>query len=213
MRPSSFDRGPGPITRSRPRAPRPLPVAGLAAAVAMGAAVCVFVLVAAAVIFVRPSVASPPTQTAVTVDGLHYSVNNAWVLDPRRPVDAKLAEGLPARDAHLPKDELLYAVFVGVTNETSKPRQMVSDIGLRDARNLDHAPTRVAPDNRFAYEPAVLDGKSHLPAPGTPAETDISADGLMLVFRIPRRSYADGPLQLVLHDPRQPSSVQTLQIA
>jgi len=199
MRPSSFE--------------RPLPLASLAASVGMGAALCVFLLVAAAVIFVRPTVASTSTETTATVDGLHYSVNNAWVLDPRRPGDAELAEGLPARDAHLPPDELLYAVFVGVTNETSKPRQMVSDIAMRDTRNLEYAPTRMAPDNRFAYEPTVLDGKWHLPAPGTPAATDISTDGLMLVFRISRRSYADGPLQLVLHDPRHPSSVQTVQIA
>jgi hypothetical protein len=213
MHPSSFERGPGPTTRTRPRARRPLPLAGLTAAVGMGATVCVFLLVAAAVIFVGPTVASSPTQTTATTDGLHYSVNNAWVLDPHRPVDARVAEGLPARDAHLPPDELLYAVFVGVTNDTSKPRQMASDIALRDTRNLEYAPTRMAPDNRFAYEPAVLNGKSQLPAPGTPAQADISANGLMLVFRIPRRSYADGPLQLVLHDPRQPSSVQTVQIA
>jgi hypothetical protein len=213
MHPSSFERGPGPITRRRRQARPPVPLASLAAAVVMGATVCVFLLVVAAVIFVRPTVASPPTQTAVTADGLHYSVNNAWVLDPRRSVDARLTKGLPARDAHLPSNELLYAVFVGVANDTTKPRQMVSDITLRDTRNREYAPTRMAPDNRFAYEPAVLDGMSHLPAPGTPAATDLSANGLMLVFRIPRRSYADGPLELLLHDPRQPGSVQTVQIA
>jgi hypothetical protein len=147
------------------------------------------------------------------VGGLHYSVNNAWVLDPRRSVDAKLAEGLPASDAHLPSDELLFAVFVGVTNETTTPHRMVSGIALRDTRNREYAPTRVAPDNGFAYKPGVLDGTSHLPAPGTPAATDLSADGLMLVFRIPRRSYDDGPLQLALHDPQHPGSVQALQIA
>jgi len=35
----------------------------------------------------------------------------------------------------------------------------------------------------------------------------------MLVFRIPRRSYSDGPLVLVLHDPQHAGSVQTVQIA
>jgi len=96
-------------------------------------------------------VAGAPAQSAATVGGLPQSVNNAWVLDPRRRVDAKVAEGLPASDEHLPPDELLYAVFVRVTNEHRKPRQMVSDIALRDARNREFAPTRVAPDNRFAY--------------------------------------------------------------
>jgi hypothetical protein len=179
----------------------------------MAAAACVFLLVAAALIFVRPAVAGSPAGNEGTVGGLHYSVNNAWVLDPRRRVDAKLAQGLPASDRQLPPDELLYAVFVGVTNETRQPRPMASDIALRDTRNLEFAPTRMAPDSSFAYEPAVLGAKSHLPAPGTPAATDISADGLMLVFRIPRRSYDDGPLELVLRDPLHPGSVKTVQIA
>jgi len=213
MSSSSFNGGHGPTTRARSRAPRALPLAGLAAAVAMGAAACVFLIVAAALIFVRPAVAGQPPQTDVTLDGLHYSVNNAWILDPRRRVDARVAAGLPASDAHLPPDQLLYAVFVGITNETRTPRQMVSDVALRDTRNREYAPTRMAPDNRFAYEPAVLQGKSHLPAPGTPAGTDISADGLMLVFRVPRRSYEDGPLELVLHDPGHPRTVKTVQIA
>jgi hypothetical protein len=180
---------------------------------AIGATVCVFLLVAAALILVRPAVASAPGQSTATVDGLRYTVNNAWILDPHRRVDAKLAEGLPASDAHLPPDELLFAVFVGVTNETGSPRRMVSDIALRDTSNRNYAPTRLAPDNRFAYAPTVLHGKSHVPASGAPAETDISADGLMLVFRIPRRAYTDGPLQLLLHGPRQPGSVHALPIA
>jgi hypothetical protein len=179
----------------------------------MGAAVCVFVMVAAAVIFVHRAVAGSPAETTATVGGLHYSVNNGWVLDPRRRVDARVAKGLPASDRHLPSDQLVYAVFVGVTNETRKPLPMASDVALRDTRNREFAPTRIAADNGYAYKPAVLDGKSHLPAPGTPAATDLSAGGLMLVFRIPRRSYDDGPLELVLHDPQRPGSINTVQIA
>jgi hypothetical protein len=198
--------GLGPISRTRPSR-----LAGLVAAVTIGSAACVLLILAAAVILLRPTVARAHTQTAVTADGLHYSVNNSWILDPRRPADATVAAGLPARDAQLPSDQLLYAVFVGVTNETRTPRRMASDITLRDTRNVDYAPTRIARRNRFAYRPAVLEGKSHLPAPGTPADTNLSAGGLMLVFRISRRSYADGPLELVLHDPRRPGSVQTVQ--
>ena len=205
--------GTNPEHLPRRRAPRPFPLVSLAVAVAAGAAVCVFVLVAAAVVFVRPAVAGWPAETTASVGGLHYSVNNAWVLDPRRRVDAGVAEGLPARDRRLPPGELLYAVFVGVTNETRAPRRMASDIALRDTRNLEFAPTRIARDNPYAYVPRVLRGTSHLPAPGTPPAADLSAEGLMLVFRIPRRSYTDGPLELVLHDPQRPGSVKTVQIA
>ena len=196
-------------TRRRDR--RDVPVASLAAVVGMGAALCVLLIITVAVITVRPAVAGEADPTAATVGGVHYSVNNAWILDPRRPVDAEVAKGLPPGDAHLPHDQLLYAVFLGVTNETGTPRQTVSDIALRDTRYREFAPERMAPDNRYAYRPTVVGAKSHLPAPGTPGATDLSAEGLMLVFRVPRRSYDDGPLQLITHNPQRPGAVQTVE--
>jgi hypothetical protein len=186
---------------------------GLTMAVFVAATACVVLCLAALVVFVRPTVAGARDQTTVTVGGLHYSVNNAWVLDPRRRVDAAVAEGLPRRDRKLPADELLYAVFVGVTNETDTPRPMASQIALRDTRNIEYRLAALAAENEYAYRPVVLRGKSHLPAPSSPAASDMSAEGMMLLFRIPRRSYRDGPLELVLHDPGHPSSVATVQTA
>jgi hypothetical protein len=195
------------------RSARTDPPYGLAAAVAIAAAVVVVVALATLVIFVRPAVGGQRDQTTVTAGGLHYSVNNAWVLDPRRPIDASVARGLPPADRDLPPDELLYAVFVGVTNEHDAPLPMASDIALRDMLNVEYAPTPLGPGNEYAYRPAILQGKAHLPAPGTPAGSDLSADGLLLVFRIPRRSYENGPLRLLLRDPLRPGSVQTVQTA
>jgi hypothetical protein len=190
------------------------PPYGLAAAIVIAAAVVVVLGFSALVLFVRPAVGhGERDQTTVTAGGLHYSVNNAWVLVPRRPVDAAVARGLPRVDADLPRDQLLYAVFVGVTNEHDSPRPMVSEIALRDAQNVEYAPTRLGRGNAYAYRPTILEGKTHLPAPSTPPDSDLAADGLMLVFRIPREAYEDGPLQLVLHDPLRPHSVQTVQTA
>jgi hypothetical protein len=208
-----FSHEPRPHPRTRRRDRPQVPVASLAAVVGIGAALCVLLVIAAAVITVRPAVAGEADPTAETVGGVRYSVNNAWILHPRRAVDANVAKGLPAGDAHLPQDQLLYAVFLGVSNETGTPRQMASDIALRDTTYREFAPERMAPDNRFAYRPTVVGAKSQLPAPGTPGATDLSAGGLMLVFRIPRRSYDDGPLQLVLHNPQRPGSVQTVETA
>jgi hypothetical protein len=181
--------------------------------VAIAAAVVVVVALTALVIFVRPAVHGQPDQTTVTAGGLHYKVNNAWVLQPRRRLDAAIARGLPRADAHLSPDELLYAVFVGVTNEHDAPLPMASDIALRDTLGVEYAPTPLGPANEYAYRPTVLEGKAHLPAPWTAAGGDLTADGLMLVFRIPRRSYENGPLQLLLRDPLRPGTVQTVQTA
>jgi Co/Zn/Cd efflux system component len=190
---------------------RIVPLSGIAAGVFVVVAACVVVVVAAMVIFIQPTVTDEPDQTTVTVGGLHYSVNNSWILDPHRPVDAAVAEGLPRRDAQLPPGELLYAVFLGVTNETDKRLPMASDIVLSDIRNVEYAPARLAADNKFAYKPVVMAPTSHQPAPWTTAENDISAEGRMLVFRISRRSYNDGALQLVLRDPLHPAAVGTVE--
>jgi hypothetical protein len=185
----------------------------IAACILLGVAACLVALLAAAVIFIRPTLDAAPAQTSATVGGLHYSVNNAWVLHPRRDVEAGVAEGLPSSARRLGAHNLLYAVFVGVTNESGRRLLMASEFALRDTRNREFAPIRLRPRNAFAYRPRVMAPKTHRPAPWTAAGRDLAADGLMLVFRIPRRSYNDGPLELVVHDPRQPASVRTLQMA
>ena len=191
----------------------PVPFAGLAALVAAGAALLVLLLATLAVAFVRPTVSREAAATVETVGGLRYGVNNAWILDPRRRVDAAVAKGLPPGDVRLPADELLYSVFVRVANETGQPRPSASAVALRDTRNRDYAPVRIGAGNRYAYRPAVVPARSHVPAGDTPAATDLAAGGLMLVFRIPRRSYDDGPLQLVVHDPAHPSVARTVPVA
>jgi hypothetical protein len=192
---------------------RPVSFAGLAAVVAIGAAILVFLIVAAAMAVVHPSVNREARHNTVTVGGLQYSINNAWILNPHRAVDRTIAQGLPARDRHLRAGEALYAVFLGVDNPTGRARPMASDLALRDLANREYAPTPIARGNPYAYEPSVLAAGAQLPASDSPAGRDISADGLMLVFRIPRSSYENGPLQLLVHDPAHPDSVWTVQAA
>jgi hypothetical protein len=186
---------------------------GLAAYAFVAASACLLVVLAAAVIFLRPSISAAPNVTAATVDELHYSVNNAWVLHPRRPVEAGLARGLPSGDAKLGRHQLLFAVFLGVTNETDRRLPMATSFALRDTRNREYSPTSLGPRNAFAYRPGLIAPETHRPAPWTPAGRYLTADGLMLVFRIPRRSYDDGPLELVVHDPLHPATVRTIQTA
>jgi hypothetical protein len=196
---------------SRLQAPRPA-LGALAAGLFVASTACALVLLAAAVVFLHPTVNAAPRQTAATVGDLHYAVNNTWILDPRRRVDADVARGLPAADRNLKPDELLYAVFVGVTNETTRPLPMATHVVLRDGTNHEYAPVPVGAANRYAYRPRTLAPKSHRPAPTTPAGEDLSADGLMLLFRIPRRAYDKGSLELLLRDPGDPASVGSIEV-
>jgi hypothetical protein len=198
-------------TTTRRSLARTLDVASVAAGVLVAATV--FVLVLAAVVFLRPTVRSPPRWTAETVGGLHYSVDNAWILDPSRSVDAPLGTGLPPADRRPAANRVLYAVFVGVTNETGRRLPMATDIALQDTQNREYAPVSLGPSNAYAYRPRVMAPQTHQPAPGTAAARDVSAEGSMLVFRIPRQSYVDGALQLVVRDPAHPASVSTIEIA
>jgi hypothetical protein len=182
----------------------------LAAGAFVVSAACLVVVLAVAVIFIRPSVSPEPDTTSATVGGLHYSINNAWVLDPRRGVQAGLVKGLPASGRGAGR-RLLYGVFVGVTNETGRRLQMASDIELRDTQNREYAPVPLGRDNAFAYRAGVMAPKTHRPAPSTPAGRYLDADGLLLAFRVPREAYESGPLELVVHDPQHPASVSMIQ--
>lgn len=186
-------------------------ILGIATIVWAGAAALALLGLLAAVVFLHPTVSGKSQPTSVQVGGLRYDIRNAWVLDPSRSVDAELAVGLPRDARGLPDDELLYAAFVRVSNGTGSPHPMAADVELRDTRNLDYQALPVAARNRFAYAPVSVKGGSHVPAVGTAAQSDLATEGLMLLFRIPRRSYDDGPLELVLHDPLHPHTVATLE--
>jgi hypothetical protein len=200
-------------TTARRPAARTIGAAGVAVCVLVAAMATVFVMFVVAVVFVHRTVQTSPSGTEETVGGLHYRVANAWILDPSRSVDTPLAKGLPAAATRARGHRLLYAVFVGVTNESDRRLPMATDVALRDARNREYAPLSLGRRNAFAYRPRVMAPQTHRPAPWTAAGRDLSAVGSMLVFRIPRRSYDDGPLELVVRDPAHPASVSTIEAA
>jgi hypothetical protein len=177
------------------------------------AAAAFLVLVVAAVVFLRPDVTAAPAENAATVGALRYRVENSWVLDPHRASNAQLVRGVPAADRALGKSELLYAVFVGVTNPTSRRLPMATDVALQDPSNRRYAPVPLGAANRFAYRPRTLTAQSHAPALSTPAGRDPAAEGLLLVFRIPRQAYLGGSLELLVRDPADPAAVRTIQLA
>jgi hypothetical protein len=205
------------MTSSHTTAQRPgrrtIDPAAAAVCVLVAAMATVFVLAVAAVILVHRTVQTTPAGNEETIGGLHYHVDNAWILDPTRSVNAPLAKGLPPSATRTRGRRLLYAVFVGTTNETDRRLPMATDIALRDTRNRVYAPLPLGRSNAFAYRPRVMAPRTHRPAPSTAAGRDLSALGSMLVFRIPRRSYRDGPLELVVRDPAHPTSVSTIQVA
>ena len=170
------------------RVRRTIDPSAVAIVVLTAAIAAVFVLFVAAVLFVHGDVASSPSGTEGTIGGLRYDVDNAWLLDPNRSVDAALAKGLPATATRARGHRLLYAVFVGVTNETGRSLPAATDIRLLDTRGREYAPLPLGSRNTFAYRPHVIAPHAGLPAPSSPAGRDLSAQGSMLLFRISRRS-------------------------
>ena len=104
-------------------------------------------------------------------------------------------------------------MFVGATNESDRRLRWRAHIELRDTRNREYTPLPLRHDNGFAYRPVVMAPQTHQPASSTAAAKDLSAVGSMLLFRISRRSYDDGPLELLVRDPARPASVRTIQVA
>jgi hypothetical protein len=196
----------GPADTRMPR------LAALAAGLFVASSACVLVLLAAAIVFIHPAHSAQAAENTATVGDLHYAVENAWILEPHRRVDAQVARGLPAADRHLGPDELLYAVFVGVTNESDRRLPLATHVALRDVTNREYSPVPLGATNRYAYRSRTMAPRSHRPAPWTPAGEDLSADGLMLVFRIPRQAYDDGSLELLVRDPGDPAAVSSMQV-
>jgi hypothetical protein len=184
----------------------------IGAGVFLATSACLLLILGAAVVFVHPTVSVARPQNATTVGGLHYDITNAWILDPRRRVDADVARGLPTSDQNVGPNELLYAVFVGVTNESDRRLPMATDVALVDGTNHEYAPVPLGAANRFAYRPRPMAPQTHRPAQWTPAGKSMSAEGLMLVFRIPRSAYEAGSLELVVHDPGHPETTRSLEV-
>jgi hypothetical protein len=168
--------------------PRLLPLAVLC-----GAAITIVVF---AFMELLPPVADPASAAigrTLRGGGVTYTSPGARPLDPRHRLDARLMKGAPpAGDPH----RIWFAAFLVAADDGSRPAAMARRVVLRDVAGRTYRPVTLPAANRYAYRPRTLAPGAQAPAPTSPAETDLAAGGEMLLFRIPRSAYEEGPLEV-----------------
>ena len=134
----------------------------------------------------------------LNVGDLKYQVEISRQLNPAAiPEDRTFTAGLAPADAQLGQDEIWFAVFVRVENETSKPQRPATAFSITDTDGNTYRPLKIDPaSNAFAYTDDPVRSKSYIPNPDSvPAQVG-SIGGLELLFKIKRDSLNNRPLEL-----------------
>ncbi len=180
-------------------APRTL-VALLSAAAALGLAAC------GQEAQERGSFQSENAQVAetegiyLTLDEMKYQVQASRQLNPLLIDDKAYLEGVSADDRELGSDEVWFAVFLRVENETEETLEVAEDFEIRDTQESIYRPVSIEAGNDFAYRPGPIEGKELYPLPNSPAG-ERPPQGAVLLFKIKRISLDNRPLELLITSP------------
>jgi hypothetical protein len=176
--------------------------------------VCALVMTAALAYFVvavKRTAAAGPDYRAVNTGSLQYEGMLGRPLDPQDSIDRRIIAGLAPRDRHVPRGQLLFGAFFGVTNWGRRTVTSADRIDLRDDTGHVYAPLHLPAGNPYAYSAHAIPPHTRIPPVGSVADDNLAATGLLLLYRIPSGEYESGTLQLVVH-PRGGGGVATFMI-
>lgn len=142
---------------------------------------------------------------------LKYQVQITRQLNPQQPMDRELMQGIPLAQRIKKSNELWYATFLRVENETDNVQMSASKFIVRDTNGDIFRPIPVNPAaNAFAYVASPIAGGDSNPAATTypninsiPGQVDIN--GKMLIFKLPLNAIALRPLVLTIVNPTNPA--------
>jgi len=140
------------------------------------------------------------------VGPMKYQVQITRQLNPTQVMDRELLQGVPAVQRVTKSDELWFATFLRVENETSDPHVKASRFIVRDTNGDVFRPIPVNPlANPFAYRGGLLlAGDAYPDINSIPGQTDIN--GKMLLFKLPLNAIALRPLVLTVVSPTNPAT-------
>jgi hypothetical protein len=147
--------------------------------------------------------------TYVDLGDLKYQVQISRQLNPADVEDREYLKGVTDS---LGPDDLWFAVFVRVQNESDKTQKPATTYEITDTEDNQYNPVAIdTKSNDFAYDPLPIVGKGLLPNPNSIAAQN-SINGQMLLFKIPRTSLDNRPLELKIHNPDDPTQVATVNL-
>ena len=135
----------------------------------------------------------------VDVGALDYHIQGSRVLEQGIVPDNAYLQGKPVTASDPKADELWFAVFLRIENKTDKPAKTARDFTIVDTQGKEFHPYNMDPNlNPFAYQPKTLEPNDAVPVPDSAQDFDSFA-GAYLLFKLPLDSYANRPLEFVIH--------------
>jgi hypothetical protein len=135
----------------------------------------------------------------VDVGHLKYQVQITRQLNPYSAEDKTYLSGLSLADRAIKTDEVWFAVFIRVQNDKKKTYRSATDFEIADTVDDVYRPLHLA-SNPFAYQAATMIPNSLIPAVDT-AASDSNIQGSLLLFKMPRDSLENRPLELRIKAP------------
>ena len=144
----------------------------------------------------------------VDLGDLKYQVQISRQLNPADIEDREYLKGVTDQ---LGPEDLWFAVFVRVQNESDKAQKPATQFEIDDTEDNTYSPVAIAKSNDFAYDPVPIAGNGLLPQPDSTAAQN-SINGQLLLFKIPRASLDNRPLELKIHNPSDFQQVATVNL-
>ena len=146
------------------------------------------------------------------VGELKYQVQVSRALNPYDLQDKPLLTGVPADQRELASDEVWFAVFLRVQNETSEEQLPAANIEIIDTQEEVFDPIELRLTNVFAYrENDAIPPKAIMPLPDTPA-FDLPARGALLLFKMKNATLDNRPLELKIVERLPPQQTAIIDL-
>jgi|SRR5215211_898811 len=145
----------------------------------------------------------------VDLGDLTYQVE---ISRPLNAADIEDREYLRGVSDQLGPEDVWFAVFVRVQNESGKTQKPATQFDISDTQENEFHPVSIdTKANDFAYNPVVLPDKGLLPNVDSIAAQN-SIGGELLLFKMPRTALDNRPLELKIHDPNDSQSIGTVNL-
>ena len=147
---------------------------------------------------------APTEGLWLDVGALDYHIQGSRQLNPTIAPDDSYVSGVSQGVLPPGSKETWFAVFLRVENKTDAPHPSASEFEIVDTEERVYKPLALRPEsNPFAYQPTTLQPLDTIPAPDSAQDFD-SANGAMLLFKIPLTTYSNRPLEFKITAPEDP---------
>ncbi len=142
----------------------------------------------------------------VDVGDLKYQVQISRQLNPANIEDRDYLHGVGTFDRTLGAENVWFAVFIRAENSNQdKLARSASKFELHDTQENVFEPIQLGRENVFAYRPITVPKatayKSGLNPPPDSAAAEGPTQGALLLFKVPRQTLDNRPLELIIKSP------------